>query len=78
MCVRARFQKCHTTVADLFLSTIFGGGAVAYASLRTDDIGTYGMKVGEYTLKAVDKGKELDSEYKLTEQVKSKVDGLFK
>jgi hypothetical protein len=78
VCVRARFQKCHTTVADLFLSTIFGGGAVAYASLRTDDIGTYGMKVGEYTLKAVDKGKELDSEYKLTEQVKSKVDGLFK
>ena len=78
--VRARFRtpQFHTTVADLFLSAIFGGGAVAYASLRNDDIGTYGMKVGEYTLKAVDKGKDLDSEYKLTEQVKAKLDGLFK
>ena len=51
---------------------------MAYASLRQDQIGDYGMKVGEYTLKAVDKGKELNEEYKVTETVKSKVDDVLK
>ena len=65
-------------VGDLVLSTVFGGGALAYAQLRKDEVGNYAGQVGSYSMKAVDKVQELDREYKVTEQVKSKVDGIVK
>ena len=65
-------------MGDLVLSTVFGGGALAYAQLRKDEVGNYAGQVGSYSMKAVDKVQELDREYKVTEQVKSKVDGIVK
>lgn len=65
-------------IADLLLSTLIGGGAAAYASLRKDAVGDAAQTVGENTLMAVDKVKDFEKENKVTETVKQKVDEVKK
>ena len=64
---------------DLALSGLFGGGALAYASLRKDAVGDVASKVGSLSLKATDKAAELNEEYEVTEKLKQKAsDALSK
>ena len=63
---------------DLSLSTLFGGGAASYLSLRKDDIGEQTRRiVGKNAVLAAQKAKDYEREQKLTEKAKAKVVELW-
>ena len=63
-------------VGDFILSSLFGGGALAYAQLRKDQVGDAAGQVGSYSLQAVERANAINREYKITEKAKTKLDGL--
>ena len=57
---------------DLVFSALIGGGALAYLSLRKDDVGKYANQFGGYVMVAVDKVAEA------TPGIQDKVNDLIK
>jgi len=56
-------------LGDFVVSALIGGGAAAYCSLRTDEVGGYANQFGGYVMKALDKVEET----KVLDQAKDKV-----
>lgn len=65
-------------LGDLALSAIIGGGGLAYAQLRKDDIGDVTTKIGGYSLQAIEKGQDLNEKYEVSDKFKAKADELVK
>ena len=65
-------------VGDAVLSGLVGGGAMAYAALRKDDVGDVATKVGGYSLEAVEKTQDLNQKYQVTDKFQAKMDELVK
>ena len=51
-------------IGDFVLSALIGGGALAYLSLRKDDLGEYGGKFGGIVMTGIDKAGPLAGEAK--------------